>query len=395
MQRWPTMFRRSYTVLQNARKMVPRNGDRVVVAMSGGVDSSVVAKMLSEEQYDLSAVFMRNWDTRDESGTDRGCEWEKDWEDVQRVCSMLDIPCKMVDLSREYWTRVFEPSLRMWEAGATPNPDIWCNKEVKFGALFDSLSKNDAWLATGHYAKKGWSPKLMSDSESHAPRSQLLRPLDRSKDQTYYLSAIPESGLARTLFPLEDLTKKDVRALAEKWGLPTAKREESMGICFVGEKRRFDDFISQYIRPNPGPIIDLGSGNEVGTHNGLWQYTIGQGAKIRGMPQKMFVARKDPQHNRIYVVAGSNHPELYSAEIKADDWRWIWADSAPAGIDTPQGFCGRVQFRHRMPDVPCTVYREDGSSFRIVFHEPQKAVAAGQIAALWDGAWCLGCGTIT
>ncbi|EED82467.1 predicted protein [Postia placenta Mad-698-R] len=351
--------------------------------MSGGVDSSVVAKLLAEQDYDLSAVFMRNWDTRDESGTDKGCEWEKDWEDVQRVCKMLDIPCEMVDLSQQYWTRVFEPSLQLWEKGQTPNPDIWCNREVKFGALMDQLTGDDVWVATGHYADKSWFPC-----------KSLRRPRDRTKDQTYYLSAIPEASLARTIFPLAPFAKTEVRAMAKKWELPTAQRAESMGICFVGEKRRFDGFLSQYITPRQGPIIDLQTGKQLGTHTGLWTYTIGQNARLPGMPERMFVAKKDAERNEIYVVPSSTHPALYSRSLIASAWQWIWRDHPPGGIDDELGFHGRVQYRHRMLDAPATIQRR-GHTIHITFEEPQQSVAPGQIAAVWDGDWCLGSGIIT
>ncbi|KAH7929648.1 5-methylaminomethyl-2-thiouridylate-methyltransferase [Leucogyrophana mollusca] len=363
--------------------------------MSGGVDSSVTAQLLAHNDYDLSAVFMRNWDTRDESGSDQGCEWEKDWEDVQRVCRKIDLPCRMIDLSQEYWTRVFEPALASWQSGVTPNPDVWCNKEVKFGALLQRLTRDSAlsntpWLATGHYARKDW----ISADSSQPPRPRLLRPHDLAKDQTYYLSSISESGLARALFPLADLNKSDVRKLAKSWDLPTAAREESMGICFVGEKRKFHDFISQYISPNPGPIIDLTTGRESGTHQGLWSYTIGQGAKIPGLPQRMFVAKKDIDKNIVYVVPGTDHPALYCSSVVVPEWTWIWKDHHPRGFSDPRGLQARTKFRHVMEDVGCTVYPEGQSGMRIVFDEPQKAVAPGQIATVYLGDWCLGCGTI-
>ncbi|KAI0062349.1 tRNA methyltransferase [Artomyces pyxidatus] len=329
---------------------------------------------------------MRNWDTRDESGTDKGCEWERDWEDVQRVCKKLDIPCEMVDLSREYWLRVFEPSLKAWERGDTPNPDIWCNREVKFGALMDRLAKDGEFLATGHYARRGHDPL------THRPR--LLRPLDRLKDQTYYLSSITESSLSKALFPLENMTKAEVREVAKMAGLHTASRGESMGICFVGEKRRFTDFLADYLPPLPGPIIDLYSGRQVGEHRGLWAYTIGQGAKIRNLPEKLFVAHKDRDTNTVWVAPDS-HPALLATELVSKDWSWIWDDAPPSPIDTPAGLRARMQFRHRMLDVPCTVFRlpEDGS-IRIIFDDQQKAVAPGQVATVWDNNWCLGSGVI-
>ncbi|KAI0053929.1 tRNA methyltransferase [Auriscalpium vulgare] len=354
--------------------------------MSGGVDSSVTAKLLAQQDYDLSAVFMRNWDTRDESGTDTGCEWEKDWEDVQRVCRTLDIPCRMVDLSRDYWTRVFEPALKAWELGDTPNPDIWCNREVKFGALMDRLAENIEFLATGHYARKAHDPISL--------RPQLFRPLDRQKDQTYYLSSIPEASLSKAIFPLADLTKSDVREIAKQAGLHTASRDESMGICFVGEKRRFSDFLAEYIPQKLGHMIDLRTGQIVGEHRGLWAYTIGQGARVQGLPEKLFIARKDNATNEIWLAPGS-HPALSASKITAKHWSWIWGDAPPLAIDTPAGLRARLQFRHRMLDVPCTVRRSATDAIEISFDEPQKAVAPGQIATVWDNDWCLGCGTIS
>ncbi|EPS94772.1 tRNA-methyltransferase [Fomitopsis schrenkii] len=363
--------------------------------MSGGVDSSVTAKLLGEKDYDLSAVFMRNWDTRDESGTDKGCEWEKDWEDVQQVCRKLDIPCRMVDLSRQYWLRVFEPSLSMWERGYTPNPDVWCNKEVKFGALMDELTDGDCWLATGHYADKSWaSPHAQSLGEMPL-RPTLLKPKDKTKDQTYYLSAIPEESLARALFPLASYTKTDIRELAHKADLPTASRAESMGICFVGQKRRFDDFLSQYISPRPGLIKELETDRVVGRHEGVWHYTIGQNARIPGLAQKAFVARKDLQQNTIYVVGGPDHPALYTKGLVATSFQWIWRDSPPSGIETDSGLQCRVKYGYRTPEVGCHLRRDAHDVMSFTFSEPRKHVAPGQIATVLDGDRILGCGTIT
>ncbi|KAF8844544.1 5-methylaminomethyl-2-thiouridylate-methyltransferase [Paxillus ammoniavirescens] len=362
--------------------------------MSGGVDSSVAAKILADKDYDLSAVFMRNWDTRDESGTDHGCEWKKDWEDVQRVCRMLDIPVRMVDLSREYWSRVFEPSLRIWQLGHTPNPDVWCNKEIKFGALLEHFAEDPAflkvpWLATGHYAHKDW--KLTRDSPR--PRPRLLKPHDSTKDQTYYLSSMRETSLSRALFPLSGLKKTEVRELAATWKLPTATRKESMGICFVGEKRKFDEFLSQYVTPKPGPIIDITTGKQVAAHQGLWSHTIGQGAKISGLPQKMFVVKKDPETNTIFVAPGTDHPALYVNNIHVSDFNWVWADSPPEEVLQTSGLKARMKYRHRMTDIACTVYHDD-LGMRIAFAEPQRAVAPGQIASIYLGDWCLGCGVV-
>ncbi|KIM62049.1 hypothetical protein SCLCIDRAFT_15904 [Scleroderma citrinum Foug A] len=358
--------------------------------MSGGVDSSVAAKLLAERDYDLSAVFMRNWDTRDESASDIGCQWEKDWEDVQRVCRILDIPCSVIDLHRQYWTKVFEPSLSSWQSGSTPNPDVWCNKEVKFGALLRQLTRDSEvlWLATGHYARKDWQ----ECTRAHSIRPRLLRARDATKDQTYYLSSIPENGLSRALFPLGELQKTQVRCLAAESGLPTAVKEESMGICFVGERRKFSDFLSQYIPPNPGPIIDMTTCQQIATHEGLWNYTIGQGAKVRGCKTRMFVAKKDPKENAVFVVPGSFHPALYVNTIHVENFSWIWTDSFPDDLQTC-GMKAQIKYRHCMECEGCVVYRNE-HGLRIMLDAPQKGIAAGQVATLYLGDWCLGCGII-
>ncbi|KAF5369157.1 hypothetical protein D9615_009946 [Tricholomella constricta] len=376
----------------------PRKGDRVFVGMSGGVDSSVTAKLLADKDYDLSAVFMRNWDTRDESASDKGCEWEKDWEDVQQVCKALDIPCEMIDLSQEYWNRVFQPSLHSWEDGITPNPDVLCNREIKFGALLEHLpmassSSSKTWFATGHYARKTWT---LPTSES-PPRAKLLRPVDLIKDQTYFLASMTEQSLNCALFPLGDLNKSEVREIAKKAGLATAERKESMGVCFVGKKSKFGDFISSYIPPNPGPIIDLSTGDTVAQHKGLWTYTIGQGAKLPGMRQRAFVVKKDSGLNAIYIAFGSHNPLLLSRSVIVSDFSWIWKDSPPNHLKTEDGYGAEVKIRHRMDSTTCTVHSSDSDhDLKITLGNPEVGVAPGQVAVVYDReeGRVLGCGTI-
>ncbi|KAF9077707.1 tRNA-specific 2-thiouridylase [Rhodocollybia butyracea] len=352
--------------------------------MSGGVDSSVAARLLANQDYDLSAIFMRNWDTRDESGSDKGCEWEKDWEDVQRVCKSLGIPCSMIDLSKEYWNRIFQPALDVWESGSTPNPDVWCNREIKFGALLEHLP-GTSWFATGHYARKRWS--------SHG-RPRLLSAKDTVKDQAYYLSSISEQGLARALFPIGDYTKIEVRALARKYKLETAERPESVGLCFVGERSKFSQFLGSYLKPKPGPIVDTTTQKVIGRHNGLWTYTIGENAKISGQAMKTFVSYKDPLRNTVYVVPGSNHRDLFQNRVICQNWKWIWEDSPPLGISEPTGIRAAVKVRHRQETEACTAKIADDGTLIIVTDEPLRGVSPGQVAALWDGDWCLGCGVI-
>ncbi|KAF9532782.1 tRNA-specific 2-thiouridylase [Crepidotus variabilis] len=361
--------------------------------MSGGVDSSVTAMLLARQDFDLSAVYMRNWDTRDESGTDKGCEWEEDWEDVQLVCKKLGIPCEMADLSKEYWNRVFEPALRMWEHGVTPNPDVWCNREIKFGALFEHLASKSlerAWFATGHYAAKAWS-----EPSSNSVRPKLIRPVDRKKDQTYFLSAVSEASLSRTLFPLGHLTKPEVRELAKQKGLSTAERPDSVGICFVGEKAAFNKFLSDYLPTKPGPIVHKLTGKVLGEHQGLWQFTVGQNLRWPGQPKKLFVSSKDTEKNIIYAVPGSTHYTLMSSDIRVVDSTWIWPDAPPSGIDTSEGALLTFVPRYRSVPTLCKVRRINGKELQIQCDELQHAITPGQIAAFYDGDWCIGSGMIS
>jgi len=244
------------------------------------------------------------------------------------------------------------------------------------------------WLATGHYGGIEW------DTNNAIPRSKLVRADDRTKDQTYYLSGVRESGLRKTLFPLQHIPKPKVYEMAREFELPTATREESMGICFVGERRHFSEFIANYIPPNPGPIIDELTGLEVGTHQGLWHFTIGQNARIRGMKEKTFVSEKDINANALYVVPGSAHPNLLCDGITVQHFNWIWHDNPPRGIEDPEGFKCLVQLRYRADAVPCIVKHIE-NTLEVRFSEPQFAIASGQIAALYDGNWCLGSGSIT
>ncbi|KAF8319325.1 5-methylaminomethyl-2-thiouridylate-methyltransferase [Clavulina sp. PMI_390] len=357
--------------------------------MSGGVDSSVTAALLARQDFDLRAVFMRNWDTRDEKASDTGCEWEKDWEDVQRVCKMLDIPCSLVDLSQPYWNRVFQPALDEWADGYTPNPDVSCNREIKFGALMDSVLQSPAkeWLATGHYAQVLWTA-------TGNPRPRLVRSRDLNKDQTYYLSAVPEAKLRQALFPIGHLTKPEVRELAASFGLPTASRDESMGICFVGQKQRFDSFLSNYLDPQPGDIIDV-KGRVIGTHTGIWSLTIGQGARISGQSHKMYIARKDIPTNTMVAVDANDHPMLMCKSLTVKGWSWIWENHRPHQLDSPDGYQVTAQIRHRMKEAKAVFRVSPGAGeYKLTFDVPQHAVAEGQILVLWDGDWCLGSGRI-
>ncbi|KAL1742161.1 tRNA-specific 2-thiouridylase [Schizophyllum fasciatum] len=346
--------------------------------MSGGVDSSVTAKLMQDQGYDVSGIYMRNWDTRDESGTDEGCEWKKDWNDVQRV-----------DLSREYWTRVFQPSLDAWAIGVTPNPDVLCNRHVKFGALHEYLgllAAENTWFATGHYARKSWLNG----------RPTLLAGLDPMKDQSYYLAGIRESNLRPALFPLGDLRKSRVKQLARDFKLPVADRKESMGICFVGKKGDFRGFLSNYLEGQTGSIRDLETGEELGTHEGLWGYTVGERARIPNMLQRWYVANKDTTTNTVYVVPGPDHPALFRSSMTVDTFDWIWEDAPPKDIDHPNGLKVSIKFIYRMSPTGCTIRRQ-GQGVQIVLDAPMRDVSLGQIAVVYHGdeQRVLGCGPIT
>ncbi|CBQ67690.1 related to trna methyltransferase [Sporisorium reilianum SRZ2] len=390
----------------------PQKGDRVTVALSGGVDSSVTALLLAQaSHYDLHAVFMRNWNELDESGTMQpgsggatGCTWQRDWHDVQAVCRHLgNMPVSMVDLSREYWTQVFEPALDEWRQGTTPNPDVSCNREIKFGALMERLlpereKGRKSWLATGHYAHVAWSEQ---------GRPMLMRAKDRTKDQTYYLSSVAEDRLAHAHFPLAHLLKSQVRELAKKHSLPTAERRESMGICFVGTRgsdgskgisntQGFSTFLNGYITSPPGEIVDEHA-QVVATHRGLHTLTVGQGARIRGATSKYYVAKKDIANNRIVAVQGKQHPMLLCRRLYVREIEWIWREPPP---ELKEGGAGKVtllaQVRHRQVETECIVSRAKGggSGYVVEFAEPVLAVAPGQVLGLWRGEWCLGSAVI-
>ncbi|SPO20862.1 related to trna methyltransferase [Ustilago trichophora] len=395
----------------------PQKGDSITIALSGGVDSSVTALLLAQSShFELSAVFMRNWNELDESlsfhpgsGGASGCSWQKDWEDVQSVARHLGIPVRMVDLSKEYWTQVFEPALGEWRDGVTPNPDVGCNREIKFGALMDRVLPPDqgggkkSWLATGHYANIAWAE--VADGKA---RPMLTRAKDRTKDQTYYLSSVGEERLAHAHFPLANLLKSEVRELAKKYDLPTANRRESMGICFIGtrgsnksvsHKDGFSSFLGGYIPSIPGNIIDGDTGAVVSSHSGLHTLTVGQGARIRGATSKYYVAKKDIPNNSIVVVQGKTHPMLMCTELRADTIEWTWNEPPP---ELQSGGKGKVellaQVRHRQTETECTVTRskdKDGGGYVVRFKEPVLAVAPGQVLGLWKGDWCLGSGVIS
>lgn len=346
--------------------------------MSGGVDSSVAALLLKEQGYNVIGLFMLNWEEEDLSGA---CTAESDFADVRRVCSLLNIPYYSVNFAKQYQERVFSHFLKEYAAGRTPNPDVLCNREIKFGPFREyALSLGADYIATGHYCKI-----------DHAAdgRHYLLKAKDTGKDQTYFLNQVTQSQLANVLFPLADLDKSQVREIAVKSGLATAKKKDSTGICFIGE-RNFRKFLSEYLPAKPGKILSL-EGEEVGEHCGLMYYTLGQrrgldlGGK-KGESGRWFVVKKDLKNNILYVSHGDEAP-LYSPECRVAELNWI-------GVDPPVSpFECTAKFRYRQEEQRVTVIPE-GDGVKVVFAQPQRAVTAGQYAVFYDEKRCLGGGVI-
>lgn len=338
--------------------------ETVVVGMSGGVDSSVTAFLLKEAGYRVIGLFMRNWEEDEE------CPAVRDFQDVASVCTQLDIPYYSVSFAKEYWERVFARCLVDYERGETPNPDILCNSEIKFDLLLEkALALGGNTLATGHYAAKGAGETL-------------LRGLDPEKDQSYFLYKLKSEQLSKVLFPLGEMQKSEVRALARRAGLATAEKRDSTGICFIG-KRPFQAFLSRYIKERPGAMETL-SGKRVGTHLGVAYYTIGQrkGLGIGGPGEPWFVLGKDVERNVLYVEQGEDHPALYSTQLYAHEVSWVGQEPA-----FPLQCTAKI--RYRSADVECRVTKE-GEQLLVTFEIPQKAVTTGQSVVFYQGRICLG-----
>ncbi|RCW65732.1 tRNA 2-thiouridine(34) synthase MnmA [Pseudorhodoferax soli] len=359
---------------------------RVVVGLSGGVDSSVTAWLLKQQGYEVVGIFMKNWEDDDDS---EYCSSNADFVDAAAVADVVGIEIEHVNFAAEYKDRVFAEFLREYQAGRTPNPDVLCNAEIKFKAFLDHAMRLGAEkIATGHYAR-------VRECDG---RFELLKGLDPSKDQSYFLHRLTQAQLSRTLFPVGELQKTEVRRLAAEIGLPNAKKKDSTGICFIGE-RPFRDFLNRYIAKEPGPIKDE-RGRVLGQHQGLSFYTLGQrqglgigGLKEKGAPRgggehaPWFVARKDMERNTLWVVQGHGHPWLQSQALVADDASWT-AGHPPA----PGAYASKT--RYRQADAPCALAAGANGAFALEFGAPQWAVTPGQSAVLYDGEVCLGGGVI-
>lgn len=343
-----------------------------VVAMSGGVDSSVTALLLKQQGYKVIGMFMKNWEEKDESGI---CRSSKDFEDVVRVCQQLDIPYYSVNFVKEYWDNVFTHFLNEFQAGHTPNPDILCNREIKFKVLLaKALEIGGDFLATGHYCQNVFSND----------RWQLLKGVDPNKDQSYFLYAVRQEALRHVQFPVGAMHKTELRAIAHAHGLATSDKKDSTGICFIGE-RNFKDFLNKYIAYTPGNFETL-EGKVVGQHEGVAYYTIGQrkGMGIGGAGDAWFVVGKDIERNVVLVAQGANHPALYCDELVATEASWI------AGEPPEVPFRCTSKVRYRQQDQWCTVTKNDKGTLHVTFDIPQRAVTQRQSIVFYDGEICLG-----
>lgn len=352
--------------------------ERIVIGMSGGVDSSVSALLLKQQGYDVVGVFMKNWNEKDENGV---CTATEDWNDVQEVCDRIDIPCYSVNFEKEYYDRVFTYFLDEYRRGRTPNPDVLCNREIKFKAFLNyAMQLGAEHMATGHFVKK----------DVRDGRTVLLRGDDPNKDQSYFLYMLKERQLERALFPVGDLTKQQVRAIAEENGLITARKKDSTGVCFIGE-RNFRKFLQGFLPMQSGDMRTE-DGRKVGEHIGLAYYTLGQrrGLNIGGSGdgRRWFVVDKDLKNNVLVVSQGEDSPRLYSRYVRASQLTWV-ADSAPMA----QGESLRLtaKFRYRQPDQAVTATL-CGDQLHIESDELQRAVTPGQSVVLYHGDVCLGGG---
>jgi len=356
------------------------SNERVIVGLSGGVDSSVATLQLIEQGYQVEGLFMKNWE---EDDSEAYCSATEDLADAQSVADQLGIKLHTVNFSGEYWDRVFEHFLAEYSAGRTPNPDVLCNREIKFKAFLDhALDLGADYIATGHYA-----------GVRHIDHgSQLVCAIDGNKDQTYFLYMLGQHALRHTLFPLQALTKPQVREIAEAAGFSNSRKKDSTGICFIGE-RRFKDFLAQYLPANPGKIYSVD--NELlGDHQGLMYYTLGQrqglgiGGQANHSLDPWFVVEKDLENNRLIVAQGHTHPNLMRTSLVAEQLHWV-AGNAPG-----DHFDCLARCRHRQPLQNCHVVIENDLA-QVEFLEPQRALTPGQSIVFYQDDICLGGGIIT
>jgi len=364
--------------MPSPKPITPAEGT-VIVGMSGGVDSAVAALLLRDAGFSVQGLFMSNWD--DDDGY---CTAAADFQDARRVCEILGLPLHRVSFAKAYRERVFSLFLREYAAGRTPNPDVLCNREIKFGICFEYMQRLGAdWIATGHYAQV----------RHGSPCPELLKAADSAKDQSYFLHSVAASALSKTLFPLGQLQKAQVRAMAHAAGLPVFDKPDSTGICFIGE-RPFQEFLSQHLRTAPGPI-ETADGRVLGEHAGLALYTLGQrsGLKIGGRAgaaaAPWYVADKVMARNALIVVQDQNHPLLLSDAFSVEQMHWI----NPGDVSELPLECA-VKTRYRQNDLDCVVRASDDGTWRVALERAARSVTPGQYAVFYQGERCLGGGII-
>lgn len=349
--------------------------------MSGGVDSSVSAYLLQQQGYQVSGLFMKNWE---EDDTDEYCSAATDLADAQAVCDKLGIELNTVNFAAEYWDNVFEYFLKEYRAGRTPNPDILCNKEIKFKAFLEFAAEDLGadYIATGHYVRR----------QDINGKSHLLRGVDTNKDQSYFLYTLSHEQIAKSLFPVGELEKPEVRRIATELGLVTAAKKDSTGICFIGE-RKFSEFLARYLPAQPGTILTV-DGEKIGEHQGLMYHTLGQrkglgiGGTKEGNDNPWYVVDKDVENNVLIVAQGHDHPRLYSTGLIAKQLHWV--DRKPL---TESIRC-TVKTRYRQQDIGCHITPIDEDCIKVIFDEPVSAVTPGQSAVFYQDDICLGGGII-
>lgn len=353
----------------------------LIVGLSGGVDSSVAALLLQQQGYAVQGLFMKNWE---EDDTAQYCSAAADLQDAQQVCATLGIPLHTINFASEYWDTVFTHCLQEYQAGRTPNPDVLCNREIKFKVFLDyALSLGAVGIATGHYAQ----------IRIHHGRYELLKGFDDNKDQSYFLYMLTQAQLARSYFPIGHLQKATVRNLARQAGFITATKKDSTGLCFIGE-RPFKEFLARFLPKQPGPI-ETPEGQLLGQHEGLMYYTIGQrqglniGGRADGNGQAWYVVAKDQTRNTLIVGQGHEHPLLFSQKIHAAQLHWI-AETPP-----PMPYACQAKVRYRQADQPCTITAIEGATCHIDFAQPQRAVTPGQSIVFYQKEVCLGGAIIT
>ena len=364
----------------NSHPIKPQD-TKVIVGMSGGVDSSVSAYLLLQQGYQVEGVFMKNWE---EDDNDEYCAAAEDLADAQQVADKLGIELHTINFAAEYWDNVFEYFLAEYAAGRTPNPDIMCNKEIKFKAFLEFAAEDLGadYIATGHYVRR----------REQNGKYQLLRGIDDNKDQSYFLHTLSHEHIAKTLFPVGEIEKPRVREIASELGLITHDKKDSTGICFIGE-RKFKDFLSQYLPAKPGPMISA-EGESLGEHQGLMYHTLGQrkGLHIGGLKDHgdapWYVVDKDVINNTLIVGQGADHPRLYSKGLIANQLHWVDREDVSGQMEI------MVKTRYRQQDIPATLKILDDGLAEITFSSPQKAVTPGQSAVFYRDEVCLGGGII-